>query len=155
MSTLAEFMIVAGAENRPPMLDKTIVKLLMQGTELSYQERECKLYNEFDKFTSIKGESLHEYYLRFAQLINDMQTIGMTTQHIQVNTKFPNALQPEWGKFVTEVKLAKNMYTTNFYQLYAYLSQHEAHVNELRMMRGRYPVPLALVANHQTQSNSI
>ncbi|GJW03093.1 hypothetical protein Tco_1561949 [Tanacetum coccineum] len=31
------------------------VKLLMQGTELSYQERECKLYNEFDKFTLIKG----------------------------------------------------------------------------------------------------
>ncbi|GJU28096.1 hypothetical protein Tco_1166717 [Tanacetum coccineum] len=52
------------------------VKLLMQGTKLSYQERECKLYNEFDKFTSIKGESLHEYYLRFAQLINDMHTIG-------------------------------------------------------------------------------
>ncbi|GKE34476.1 hypothetical protein Tco_1453798, partial [Tanacetum coccineum] len=54
------------------------VKLLMQGIELSYQECECKLYNEFDKFTSIKGELLHEYYLRFAQLINDMHTIGMT-----------------------------------------------------------------------------
>ncbi|GJW69924.1 hypothetical protein Tco_0126841 [Tanacetum coccineum] len=39
------------------------VKLPMQGTELSYQERECKLYNEFDKFTSVKGESLREYYL--------------------------------------------------------------------------------------------
>ncbi|GJS21863.1 hypothetical protein Tco_0450495 [Tanacetum coccineum] len=56
------------------------VKLLMQGIEFSYQERECKLYNEFNKFTSIKGESLHEYYLRFAQLINDMHTIGMTMQ---------------------------------------------------------------------------
>ncbi|GJW14114.1 retrovirus-related pol polyprotein from transposon TNT 1-94 [Tanacetum coccineum] len=32
------------------------VKLLMQGTELSYQERKCKLYNEFDMFTSIKGD---------------------------------------------------------------------------------------------------
>ncbi|GJX06256.1 hypothetical protein Tco_0194188 [Tanacetum coccineum] len=31
------------------------VKLLMKGTKLSYQERECKLYNEFDKFTSVKG----------------------------------------------------------------------------------------------------
>ncbi|GJW77062.1 hypothetical protein Tco_0138744 [Tanacetum coccineum] len=30
------------------------VKLLMKGTELSYQEHECKLYNEFDKFTSVK-----------------------------------------------------------------------------------------------------
>ncbi|GJU15025.1 hypothetical protein Tco_1142991 [Tanacetum coccineum] len=39
------------------------VKLLMQGTELSYQERECKLHNEFGKFNSVKGESLYEYYL--------------------------------------------------------------------------------------------
>ncbi|GJR03609.1 hypothetical protein Tco_0526593 [Tanacetum coccineum] len=216
MSTLAEHMIVAGAENRPPMLDKSMynswqscmllyikgnkngrmmlnsiengplvyptikedgklrekkyaelneqeklqddcdaakdiwdrVKLLMQGTELSYQACECKLYNEFDKFTSVKGESLYEYYLRFTQLINDMHTIGMTMQQVQVNKKFLNALQPEWSKFVTDVKLAKNMYNTNFDQLYAYLSQHEGHANEARMPRERYLDPLALVANY-------
>ncbi|GKC02176.1 hypothetical protein Tco_0993786, partial [Tanacetum coccineum] len=31
------------------------VKLLMQGTSLSKQERECKLYDEFDKFSYVKG----------------------------------------------------------------------------------------------------
>ncbi|GJY43451.1 retrovirus-related pol polyprotein from transposon TNT 1-94 [Tanacetum coccineum] len=31
------------------------VKLLMQGTKLSLQEKECKLYDEFDKFTFVKG----------------------------------------------------------------------------------------------------
>ncbi|GJY33766.1 hypothetical protein Tco_0418235 [Tanacetum coccineum] len=41
------------------------VQLLMQGTSLTKQERECKLYDAFDKFTHIKGESLHKYYLRF------------------------------------------------------------------------------------------
>ncbi|GJS14355.1 hypothetical protein Tco_0408827 [Tanacetum coccineum] len=30
------------------------VKLLMKGTELSYQERECRLYNLFDKFASVQ-----------------------------------------------------------------------------------------------------
>ncbi|GJT85589.1 hypothetical protein Tco_1067306 [Tanacetum coccineum] len=130
------------------------VKLLMKGTELSYQERECKLYNEFDKFTSVKGETLHEYYLRFAKLFNDMHTIGMTMQQVQVNTKFLNALQPEWSKFVSDVKLEKNMYTTNYDQLYVYLSQYEGHVNEVRMLRERYQDPLALVANSQTQSHS-
>ncbi|GKE61418.1 hypothetical protein Tco_1511785 [Tanacetum coccineum] len=43
-------------------VDKEIwdrVKLLMQGTKLSYQEHECKLYNKFDKFASIKSGSLH------------------------------------------------------------------------------------------------
>ncbi|GJW79520.1 hypothetical protein Tco_0143495 [Tanacetum coccineum] len=42
------------------------VKLLMQGTSLSKQEHECKLYDEFDKFTHVKGESLYKYYLRFS-----------------------------------------------------------------------------------------
>ncbi|GKA90348.1 hypothetical protein Tco_0812218 [Tanacetum coccineum] len=53
------------------------VKLLMEGSELSVQERESKLYNEFDGFTSKKGETIHSYYLRFAKLINDMNMIGM------------------------------------------------------------------------------
>ncbi|GJR71182.1 hypothetical protein Tco_0083547 [Tanacetum coccineum] len=35
----------------------------MQGTSLTKQERECKLYDEFDKFTYKKGETLHEFYL--------------------------------------------------------------------------------------------
>ncbi|GJU62759.1 hypothetical protein Tco_1244594 [Tanacetum coccineum] len=36
------------------------IKLLMQGTSLTKQERECKLYDEFDKFTYKKGETMHE-----------------------------------------------------------------------------------------------
>ncbi|GJY65989.1 hypothetical protein Tco_0468227 [Tanacetum coccineum] len=41
------------------------VQLLMQGTSLTKQERECTLYDAFDKFANIKEESLHQYYLRF------------------------------------------------------------------------------------------
>ncbi|GKC82802.1 hypothetical protein Tco_1138519, partial [Tanacetum coccineum] len=52
------------------------VKLLIQGLELSLQERESKLYDDFDTFTSIPGEIIHSYYMRFVQLINDMHTIG-------------------------------------------------------------------------------
>nr|GEU32114.1 hypothetical protein [Tanacetum cinerariifolium] len=77
------------------------------------------------------GETFHEYYLHFAQLINDMHKTGMTMQQVYVNTKFLNALPLEWSKFVTGVKLAKNMYTTNYDQLYSYVSQHDGHVNEI------------------------
>ncbi|GKA55465.1 retrovirus-related pol polyprotein from transposon TNT 1-94 [Tanacetum coccineum] len=58
------------------------VKLLMQGIELSYQERECKLYNKFDKFAFIKGETLHDYYMRSAQLMNDIHIIRMTMHQV-------------------------------------------------------------------------
>nr|GFA83669.1 hypothetical protein [Tanacetum cinerariifolium]GFB34542.1 hypothetical protein [Tanacetum cinerariifolium] len=36
------------------------VKLPMQGTSMSLQERECKLYDEIDKFTHVKGETLYQ-----------------------------------------------------------------------------------------------
>ncbi|GJX86542.1 putative reverse transcriptase domain-containing protein [Tanacetum coccineum] len=119
------------------------------------QERwSAKLYNEFDRFTSAKGESLHEYYLRFSQLINNMHTIRMTMQPVQVNTKFLNNLQPEWRKFVTNVKLAKNLYMSNYDHLYVYLSKHEVHANEVRLMRERFPNPLALFYSSQPHSQS-
>ncbi|GJY01257.1 hypothetical protein Tco_0359409 [Tanacetum coccineum] len=94
------------------------VRLLMQGTSLTKQERECKLYDAFDKFVHIKRESLHY-------------------------------LPPEWSKFVTDVKLIKDLHTTNFDQLHAYLEQHELHANKVRLMRKCSQDPLALVANHQ------
>ncbi|GJU16753.1 hypothetical protein Tco_1144719, partial [Tanacetum coccineum] len=130
------------------------VKLLIKGSETWLQERESKLYDEFDMFTSVPGETIHSYYLRFAQLINDMNTIGITMRPIQINTKFINHLQPEWRKFVTDVKLANDLHNTNFDHLYAYLRQHEAHADEVCIMKERFPNPLALVANTYNSSPS-
>ncbi|GJY56012.1 hypothetical protein Tco_0455127 [Tanacetum coccineum] len=123
------------------------VKLLMQGMKLSLQEKECKLYDEFDKFSFV-GETLYQYYWRFTQLINNMNVINMSMRPVQVNTKFLNSLPPEWSKFVTDVKLARDLHTTNYDQLYSYLEQHEAHANETRLMREQYQDPLAFVANY-------
>nr|GEW12059.1 hypothetical protein [Tanacetum cinerariifolium] len=81
------------------------IQMLMQGTSLTKQERECKLYDEFDKFAYQKGETLCDFYLRFSLLLNDINMYNMTLEQFQVNTKFLNTLPPEWSKFVTDVKL--------------------------------------------------
>ncbi|GJV97785.1 retrovirus-related pol polyprotein from transposon TNT 1-94 [Tanacetum coccineum] len=107
---------------------KTVLLCLIRlSIVLGEVERESKSYDEFDTFTLVPRETIHSYYLRFTQLINDRHTIGMSMKTIQVNTKFVNHLQPEWSKFVTDVKLAKDLHNTNFDQLCAYLRQHEAH----------------------------
>ncbi|GJY50873.1 hypothetical protein Tco_0441720 [Tanacetum coccineum] len=129
------------------------IKLLMQGTSLTKQERECKLYDEFDKFTYKKGESLHEYYLRFTLLLNDINIYKMPLEQFQVNTKFLNTLPAKWSKFVTDVKLVKDLHTFNVDKIHTHLEQHERHANEVRLMHERNSDPLALVASHQmTQS---
>ncbi|GJS14309.1 hypothetical protein Tco_0408781 [Tanacetum coccineum] len=48
------------------------IQLLKQGTSLTKQERECKLYDEFNKFAYKKGATLRDFYLRFSLLLNDM-----------------------------------------------------------------------------------
>ncbi|GKA27390.1 hypothetical protein Tco_0713558 [Tanacetum coccineum] len=85
----------------------------------------------------------------FTLLLNDMNIYKMPLEQFQVNTKFLNTLPDEWSKFVTDVKLVKDLHTTNVDQLHAYLQQHERHANEVRLMHERNPDPLALVASHQ------
>ncbi|GKA87548.1 hypothetical protein Tco_0809312, partial [Tanacetum coccineum] len=106
------------------------IQLLIQGTSLTKHERECKLYDEFDKFAYKKGETLRDFYLRFSLLINDMNIYNMNLEQFHMNTKFLNTLPPEWSKFMTNVKLVRDLHKTNIDQLVAYLGQHEFHANE-------------------------
>ncbi|GJX77131.1 hypothetical protein Tco_0323942 [Tanacetum coccineum] len=50
--------------------DVKATNIILQG--LPPEERECKLYDEFDKFAYKKGETLRDFYLRFSLLLNDM-----------------------------------------------------------------------------------
>nr|GEY54622.1 hypothetical protein [Tanacetum cinerariifolium] len=59
------------------------IQTLMQGTSLTKQERECKLYDEFDKFAYRKGETLRDFYLRFSLLLNDMNMYHMKLEQFQ------------------------------------------------------------------------
>nr|GEW20328.1 hypothetical protein [Tanacetum cinerariifolium] len=61
------------------------IQLLMQGTSLTKQERECKLYDEFDKFAYKKEESLRDFYLRFSLILNDMNIYNMKLHEYHAN----------------------------------------------------------------------
>nr|GFC39273.1 hypothetical protein [Tanacetum cinerariifolium] len=67
---------------------------------------------------------------RFSLLLNDMNIYNMKLEQFQVNTKFLNTLSPKWSKFVTDLKLVRDLHTTNVDQLHAYLGKHEYHANE-------------------------
>ncbi|GJR51963.1 retrovirus-related pol polyprotein from transposon TNT 1-94 [Tanacetum coccineum] len=68
------------------------VKLLMKGTELSYQERECRLYNLFDKFASVQAPTHHQHHHTpvnpLQQLVSLQPYISLSVTQ-QSQTKFP------------------------------------------------------------------
>ncbi|GKC91063.1 hypothetical protein Tco_1151712 [Tanacetum coccineum] len=120
-------MILELVEHSPliwPMIEENGVTRTKKYAELVAKD----LWERVQLLT--QGELLHQYYLRFTQLINDMNIYKMKLEQFQVNTKFLNSLPPEWSKFVTDVKLVRDFHTTNFDQLNAYLEQHELQVNE-------------------------
>ncbi|GJZ82917.1 retrovirus-related pol polyprotein from transposon TNT 1-94 [Tanacetum coccineum] len=115
-NTLAEYMILSGADNRPPMLDKDLYDSWKSKMELYMQNRE-------------HGRMILE------------------------SVKHGPFIQPtieEIGKFVTDVMLVKDLHTTNFDQLHAYLEQHELHANEFQQQFS----PSQYGSTHPTQHYS-
>ncbi|GJT78495.1 retrovirus-related pol polyprotein from transposon TNT 1-94 [Tanacetum coccineum] len=53
---------------------------------------------------------------------------------------------------MTNVKLVRDLHTTNIDQLHAYLGQYEFHANEVCLMHERNSDPLALIATHQSST---
>ncbi|GJU66549.1 hypothetical protein Tco_1252808 [Tanacetum coccineum] len=107
-NTLVEYMILSGADNRPPILDKDLYDSWKSIMELYMQNGE------------------HERMI--LELVEHDPLIWPT---------------------VEENGLVKDLHTTNFDQLHAYLKQHELHANEIRLLREHNPDPLAFVANQQ------
>nr|GEW70608.1 reverse transcriptase domain-containing protein [Tanacetum cinerariifolium] len=148
MTTLADKAILSGADNHPPMLEKDMYESWKSRMELYMMNRQHgRMILEFVenaiqadcdvKATNIilqalppEGESLRDFYLRFLLLLNDMNIYNMKLEQFQVNIKFLNTFPPKWSKFVTDVKLVRDLHTTNIDQLHAYLGQHEFHANK-------------------------
>nr|GEX75498.1 retrovirus-related Pol polyprotein from transposon TNT 1-94 [Tanacetum cinerariifolium] len=178
MDNLSEDIKCAGSDTRPPMLDRTdfaswqqCIRLYCRGKEngvnilKSIDEGPYQIGTVWETLAKSiegapqfgpkrprhKGELIHNYYVWFAELINDMRNIKMTMSRLQLNSKFVNNMLPEWGRFVTTVKLNRGLRDSNYDQLYAYLKQHETHEKENKMMLERFsqPIvdPLALMSN--------
>ncbi|GKD46548.1 integrase, catalytic region, zinc finger, CCHC-type containing protein [Tanacetum coccineum] len=72
-----------------------------------------------------------------------------------VNTKFLNSLQPEWNKYVTNVRLTNKLRDDHYDVLFDHLQQYEGLVNASRAKRAaKTHDPLALVANTYASSLS-
>ncbi|GJX57809.1 hypothetical protein Tco_0287706 [Tanacetum coccineum] len=178
MANLSEDIQCAGSDTRPPMLDRTDfaswqqrIRLYCRGKEngvnilKSIDEGPFQMGTFRETLAEGNEGALHlgperarvysdlspEDKERFTKLINDMRNIKMTMPRMQLNSNFVNNMLPEWGRFVTIVKLNRGLWDSNYDQLYAYLKQHEAHANENKMMLERFTQPnvdpLALMSN--------
>nr|GEX91575.1 retrovirus-related Pol polyprotein from transposon TNT 1-94 [Tanacetum cinerariifolium] len=124
------------------------VQQMIKGSDIGIQEKKAKLFNEWERLTSNKGESIESYYHHFLKLMNDLKRNKHFPEKIASNLKFLNNLQPEWSRHVTIVHQTKNLHTADYTQLYDFLKYNQKEVDELKAKRlAKIQDPLALMAN--------
>ncbi|GJZ02059.1 hypothetical protein Tco_0520020 [Tanacetum coccineum] len=121
------------------------VELLMKGSGKSLQQQKEELFDEYERFRAIGNESIHDYFVRFHKLINDMKITQLNIPTHQMNTKFVNNLPPYWAKYVTNVKNNKDISATTYVELYTYLKSYEPHA-----MKSKLAESESTQANHNT-----
>ncbi|GKC63833.1 integrase, catalytic region, zinc finger, CCHC-type containing protein [Tanacetum coccineum] len=94
------------------------VQQMMKGFDIGIQEKKAMLFNEWERFTSIDGESIESYYHRFSKMES-------TCYHCSSN---------------------KGLHTTDYTQLYDFLKYNQKEVDDLRAKRlAKIHDPLALM----------
>ncbi|GKA40092.1 hypothetical protein Tco_0732685 [Tanacetum coccineum] len=157
--------------NRKRENQKWLNKALDEGDALLHYDAEMELmnlillsipndiYNYVDACTSAKDmwkrvERLMRGTIQ-NKLMNDLERNDMHFLIVTINTKFLNSLQPEWLKYVTQVRLAKRLTVDTFDDLFDYLQQFEKLVNVSRAKKlEKSHDPLALVAHTGSSSRN-
>nr|GEX24722.1 hypothetical protein [Tanacetum cinerariifolium] len=88
MTRLTKYYELSTIEAIQADCDVKAINIILQGLP---PERECKLYDEFDKFAYRKGESLNDFYLRFSLLLNDMNIYNMKLEQFQYASQAPSS----------------------------------------------------------------
>ncbi|GJS11464.1 retrovirus-related pol polyprotein from transposon TNT 1-94 [Tanacetum coccineum] len=133
------------------------VEMLMQGSGRTLQQRKEDLFDEYERFRAIGNESIHDYFVRFHKLVNDMKITQLEIPTHQMNTKFVNNLPAYWGKYVTNVKQNMDISTTPYVQIYTHLKAYEPHAKKtLKKQEQSTSIvdPLAYVA-HTTSAPTL
>ncbi|GJV26630.1 hypothetical protein Tco_1379325 [Tanacetum coccineum] len=93
----------------------------------------CKTANEmWIAIERLQQESMESYYSRFYKLMNELTRNNLQGTTMQVNVQFLQQLQPEWSRFVTVVKLSKEIDTISYHTLFDILKQCQNEVNDIR-----------------------
>nr|GFA57657.1 hypothetical protein [Tanacetum cinerariifolium] len=116
---------IAGTSSteQPPLKDKSsdlwdALARQMLRSEYGEQDRKAVVLYEYEMFKATKGELLLDTYIRYLQVINDLNKCGYSKDNCELNFKFLNNLQLEWNQYATMMRQNKNLIDINIDALY-------------------------------------
>nr|GEU30953.1 retrovirus-related Pol polyprotein from transposon TNT 1-94 [Tanacetum cinerariifolium] len=154
MTTLADKAFLSGADNRPSMLEKDMYDSWKSQIELYMMNRQHgrMIFKSVEK-CPLLWPTVEENGVTRQKKYSELSATETIQADCDVKATNHSPRTPTRGlcignKFVIDVKLVRDLHTTNVDQLHAYLGQHEFHANEVRLMHERNSDPLALSSQY-------
>lgn len=117
------FNVVKGLNTAKKIWDK--IEVVMEGTSEVRSNKTLILKMEYDTFRIRKGESITDVYLRFSQLVLDLNLRGVTLPMVEVNTRYLRNQPKSIEHRVYAVRETRDMHTTSLEQYYGILKTYE------------------------------
>ncbi|GKD30024.1 hypothetical protein Tco_1240802, partial [Tanacetum coccineum] len=150
-------LVDAGSETIPPMLER---EEDLSEDDLKHYEAEIEamnlilisipndIYNSVDACTTAKA-----MWQRVTFNERNCNQNHIKYPLVTVNTKFLNCLQPEWLKYVTQVRLAKRLTVDSYEDFFDYLQKFKKLVNASRAKKLKKTHDLLALVAHTGSSS--
>nr|XP_043630023.1 uncharacterized protein LOC122601320 [Erigeron canadensis] len=115
------------------------------------------LIRRYERFFSLRNESLTDTHTRFNALVNDLAVVGITKKNEVLKSKFLDSLPPKWNNYISFVKLCSVYHDLDLPGLFGLLHNQEcSEAEKLIAMGDSYSqAPTALVASMTEHPSSI
>ncbi|KAL8115426.1 hypothetical protein AgCh_022063 [Apium graveolens] len=117
------FNIVKGLTTTKKIWDK--IEVVMESTAEVRNNKTLILKMEYDTFRMRKGESITDVYLRFSQLVLDLNLRGVTLPMVVVNTRYLRNHPKSIEHRVYAVRETRDLHTTSLEEYYGILKTCE------------------------------
>ena len=80
--------------------------VMFEGSHTSLESTITTLTRKYERFFSLKNETLTDTHTRFNAIVNDLISVGIIKSSNVLKSKFLDSLPPKWNNFITTVKLS-------------------------------------------------
>nr|XP_043638062.1 uncharacterized protein LOC122609068 [Erigeron canadensis] len=123
--------------------------VMFEGCSTSMESTITTLTRRYERFFSLRNESLTDTHTCFNALVNDLAAVGITKKNEVLKSKFLDSLPPKWNNYISSVKLSSVYHDLDLPGLFGLLHNQEcSEAEKLIAMGDSYSQPpTALVAS--------
>ena len=82
------------------------LRIMYEGCSTSMESTITTLTRKYERFFSLRNESLTDTHTRFNALVNDLAAVGIVKNNSVLKSKFLDSLPPKWNNYINSVKLS-------------------------------------------------